>query len=70
MQLFNIKFPANAGFLVTFLVEVSTFDLLPVEAIWYFLELPDRGSYNLNFASAGYEYIHVTENLGTSTMLV
>ena len=70
MMLFNIKFPANAGFLVTFLVEVSTFDMLPIEAIWYFLELPDRGSYNLSFASSGYEYLHVTENLGTATMLV
>jgi len=70
MQLFNVKFPANAGFLVSYLVEVSTFDMLPVEAIWYFLELPDRGAYNVNFASSGYEYLHATENLGTSTMLV
>ena len=70
MTLFNLKFPANASFLVGFLVDVSTFDLIPIEFVWYFLELPDRGSYNLNFASSGYEYVHAVENLGTSLMVI
>ena len=70
MQLFNLKFPANASFLVGFLVDVSTFDIIPIEFVWYFLELPDRGSYNLNFASSGYEYVHAVENMGTSLLLI
>ena len=70
MQLFNAKFPANASFLIGFLVDVSTFDILPIEFVWYFLELPDRGSYNFNFASSGYEYVHVVENMGTSLLLI
>jgi len=70
MQLFNLKFPANASFLVRFLVDVATFDVISIEMIWYFFEFPDRGAYNLNFSSSGYEYLHVIENLGTSVALV
>jgi len=70
MQLFSLKFPANASFLVRFLVSVATFDILPIEVIWFFFELPDRGSYIVNFASSGYEYMHVLENLGTSMFLI
>ena len=70
MQLFSLKFPANAGFLVRFLVSVATFDLLPIEVIWFFFELPDRGSFDVNFESSGYEYKHVIENLGTSMFFV
>ena len=32
--------------------------MLPIEVTWYFLELPDRGSYSLNFASSGYDYLN------------
>ena len=70
MQLFNLKFPANASFLNGFLVEVACFDLIPTEVIWNFLELPDRGSYSVNFASSGYEFVHAVENLGTAVLLI
>lgn len=49
MQLFNLKFPANAGFLVKFLVTVATFDLLPIEVIWFFFDFPETGSFSLSF---------------------
>ena len=49
MQIFNLKFPANASFLLRFLVDVATFDLIPISAIWYFFDLPETGSYSLNF---------------------
>ena len=49
MQLFNLKFPANASFLVRFLVDVAMFDIVPIEAIWYFFDFPEAGSYSLSF---------------------
>ena len=49
MQLFNLKFPANAGFLLNFLVTVATFDLLPIEVVWYFFDFPETGSFSLSF---------------------
>ena len=41
MQLFNLKFPANASFLLNFLVTVATFDLMPIETIWFFFDFPE-----------------------------
>lgn len=70
MSVFNLKFPANAQFFVRFLVDVSTWDIIPVEAIWYFFELPDRGSYRLSFQSSGYEFMHAMENLTTNFTLI
>ena len=41
MGLFNLKFPSNANFLLDFMVNVATFDFLPVEAIWFFFDFPE-----------------------------
>ena len=41
MQLFNLKFPANASFLLNFLVTVATFDVMPIETIWFFFDFPE-----------------------------
>ena len=41
MQLFNLKFPANASFLLKFLVTVATFDVMPIETIWFFFDFPE-----------------------------
>ena len=70
MQLFNIKFPANAGFLLNFLVNVATFDIMPIEGIWFFFDLPEKGAFNLSFQSSGYEYTYLVENMGTCFFLV
>ena len=70
MQLFNLKFPANAGFLLNFLVNVATFDVLPIEAIWFFFDFPELGAYNPNFGDSGYDYIFLIENMGTCFFLV
>ena len=70
MQLFNLKFPANAGFLLSFLVTVATFDFMPIEAIWFFFDFPESGSFSLEFASSGYEYVNLVENMGTCFFLV
>ena len=70
MQLFNLKFPANAGFLLNFLVNVATFDVMPIEGIWFFFDLPERGAFSLSFASSGYEYTYLVENMGTCFFMV
>ena len=70
MQLFNLRFPANASFLLSFLVNVATFDIMPIETIWFFFEFPEAGSYSLSFQSSGYEYIYLIENMGTCFFLV
>ena len=46
LQMFSLKFPANAGFLLNFLVTVATFDVLPIEAIWLFFDFPEMGAFN------------------------
>ena len=70
MQLFNLKFPANAGFLLNFLVTVATFDLLPIEVIWFFFDFPETGSFSISFRASGYEYMNLIENMGTCFFLV
>ena len=70
MQLLNLKFPANAGFLLNFLVTVATFDPVPVEVIWFFFDFPEQGSHSLSFQSSGYEYKNLIENMGSSFFLV
>ena len=70
LQLFDLKFPANAGFLQDFLVTVATFDITPIEAIWYFFDFPELGAYNPNFGDSGYDYIFLIENMGTCFFLV
>ena len=49
MQMFNLKFPANAGFLLNFLISVATFDVLPIEAIWLFFDFPELGAFSPSF---------------------
>ena len=70
MQLFNLKFPANASFLLNFLVNVATFDLVPIEAIWFFFDFPEQGAFSLSFQTSGYEYIYLIENMGNCFFLV
>ena len=70
MQLFNLKFPANASFFLEFIINVATFDVLPIEAIWFFFDLPERGAYSLSFQSSGYEFTYLVENMGTCFFIV
>ena len=70
LLLFNLKFPANASFMLSFMINVATFDLLPVEAIWFFFDFPEKGSFNLNFSNSGYDYIFLIENMGTQFFFV
>ena len=70
LPLFNLQFPANASFLVNFIIKIATFDILPIEAIWAIFDFPQKGAYSLSFQSTGYEYIYLIENMGTCFFLV
>ena len=65
LPLFSLKFPSNAGFLLSFLISVATFDIMPIEGIWFFFDLPERGSHNSSFQASGYEFKYIVENMGT-----
>ena len=70
MGLFNLKFPSNANFLLDFMVNIATFDFLPIEAIWFFFDFPETGAFSLSFASSGYEFINLVENMGSCFFIV
>ena len=70
LQLLNLKFPANSAFMLNFLVNIANFDVLPVEAIWFFFDLPEQGAHSLNFQNSGYEYKFLIENMGTQFFFV
>ena len=70
MPLLKLKIPANTNYCLSYLVEVATFDPLPVEWIWAVFDLPAKESYNAAFDSAGYGFIHSMENLGTAFVLI
>ena len=70
MELFNLKFPANASFLQNFLITIATFDITPIEAIWFFFDFPELGSYSPSFGDSGYDYIFLVENMGTCFFMV
>ena len=70
LELFNLKFPANASFLQNFLITIATFDITPIEAIWFFFDLPELGSYSPSFGDSGYDYIFLVENMGTCFFMV
>ena len=70
MPLFNAKMPANAGFFVSFLITVATFDLLPEKVLPLIFDLPVKEPYNLAFQSCGYGNMYAVLNLGTCWILI
>ena len=53
-----------------YIIDVATFDFLPVELIWYLFDFPEAGAFSLNFQASGYEYMFILENMGTFFFLV
>ena len=64
LPVFRLKVPANALFFLTYMIEVATFDPVPVEAIWAIWNLPAKEPWSPSFDSAGYSYVFVVENFG------
>ena len=52
------------------MIEVATFDPLPVEAIWFVFDFPARDPFSDAFDSAGYNYQFAFENFGTATVML
>ena len=52
------------------MIDVSTFDPLPVEAIWAVFTLPAQEPYSESFDASGYSYLYSVENFGTGTLSI
>ena len=52
------------------MIDVSTFDPLPVEAIWAVFTLPAQEPYSESFDASGYSYLYAVENFGTGTLTI
>ena len=70
LPLFSSKFPANAGFLLVFLIDIATFDMLPEEVPEFFFDFPQSKPYNMAFEETRYGSMYAIENLGTCFMLI
>ena len=70
MLLYNMKFPSNTTFFLSYLVPVATFNPLPVEAVWSVLEYPPTDSYNALFDRTGYRFIYSVENMSTAFIAI
>lgn len=70
LPVFRLKVPSNATYFLNFLIEVSTFDPLPIEAIWAVFPFPQKAPYDDAFDAAGYNYIYAIENFGTGTVMI
>ena len=70
MPFFYATFPANANFLITFLISVATFDLLPASVIPFFFDFPVKDSFNLAFQATGYSSMYSIGNLGTTFVMI
>ena len=52
------------------MIEVGTFDPLPIEAIWAIFDFPANEPYSESFDDAGYSYLFSIENFGTGTVII
>ena len=43
---------------------------MPIEGIWFFFDLPERGSHSPDFSASGYEFKFIVENMGTCFFMV
>ena len=68
--MFGLNEPANATFFLGWMIEVGTFDPLPIEAIWAIWEFPANEPYTDSFNDAGYSFLFSIENFGTGTVII
>ena len=70
LPLYQLKVPANSGYFFKFMIEIATFDPLPIDAIWAVFTFPARDSFSESFASAGYSHLYSIENFGTAALVI
>ena len=62
--------PSNATYFLNYLIEVATFDPIPIEVIWSVFTFPEKHPFDAAFEASGYSYIYALENFGTGTVLI
>ena len=68
--MFHLIVPGNAIFFLKYMIEVATFDPLPVDAIWLIWNLPVKDPWSESFDSCGYSFIYPVENFGLGTFFI
>ena len=71
MPLYELKFPANLMIVNNSMIQLSTFEILPSEAIlneMFFF--PDADPFSLNFLQCGFETTSTMLNLGTINFII
>ena len=62
--------PANAVFFTSYMIEVATWDPLPIDAIWFIWSLPAKDPWSDSFDSIGYSFVYPVENFGIGTLMI
>lgn len=70
LPLFNLAAPANTAIFFGFLMQIASFDLLPVEHIYDFWIEDKPDSLNSNFEAEGYETTYIIYNMGSMIIAV
>ena len=52
------------------MIDIATFDPLPIEGIWLIFSFPSREAFSDAFDSSGYNYQYAFENFGTATIVI
>ena len=65
MALLKSAFPANAGFFVTYLIDVATLDMLPPIVTFEVFDLPEILARNLAYQDFRYGSVFSVVNLGS-----
>ena len=66
MVLFNIQFPANAAVFYNFLMQIASFDLIPMAGIYdYLFPVLHSEALNERFKQLGFDTMYFQYNLGS-----
>ena len=69
MPLLNVTFPSNAATFYTFITDIASFDLLPMDKINSFIfRFTEENQNDENFKEMGYKSDNIFENLGSMVM--
>lgn len=70
LPLLSISVPGNATLYLRHMMDVATFEILPVEATWAIFNLPPQEPYSDALSRAGYTHQYLFENSRTATLLI
>ena len=70
LPMLSISVPGNATLYLRHMMDVATFEVLPVEATWAFFNLPPQEPHSEALSRAGYTHQYLFENSRTGTLLI